>query len=398
MLRSLYSGISGLRSHQTMLDVTGNNIANVNTTGFKASSVQFQDTLSQMTQGAGGPQAEAGGTNPAQVGLGVQVAGISTNFTQGSSQATGKATDMMISGDGFFVTTKGGEQLYTRAGAFELDSTGRLVSPDGAILQGWMAANGQIPVGGPVGPIDLSPDAISAAKPTTSAELSGNLPADANDGDALVRDVEIYTADGTKSTMSLTFTRVDDGITNGWAVTNSNGGAAVATLDLAANGTLSLSGAQNAVVTPAGNVAVDLSTLTGYAGMTTVGFESQDGRAAGALESFTMANDGTLMGSFSNGQQAVVGRIALANFTNPGGLEKAGSSSYRVTANSGQVELGTAGSAGLGTLAGGSLEMSNVDLSQEFTNLIVAQRGFQANARIITTSDEVLQELTNLKR
>ncbi|MFT4469443.1 flagellar hook protein FlgE [Arthrobacter sulfonylureivorans] len=398
MLRSLYSGISGLRSHQTMLDVTGNNIANVNTTGFKASSVQFQDTLSQMTQGAGGPQAQAGGTNPAQVGLGVQVAGISTNFTQGSSQATGKATDMMISGDGFFVTSKGGEQLYTRAGAFELDSTGRLVSPDGAILQGWMAVNGQIPVGGPIGPIDLSPEAISEAKATTSAELTGNLPADAKDGDALVRDIEIYTADGTKTTMSLTFTRVNDGTTNGWAVTNSNGGAAVTTLDLAADGTLSLNGAQNAVVTPAGNVAVDLSTLTGYAGMTTVGFESQDGRAAGALESFTMANDGTLMGSFSNGQQTVVGRIALANFTNPGGLEKAGSSSYRATANSGQVELGTAGTGGLGTLAGGSLEMSNVDLSQEFTNLIVAQRGFQANARIITTSDEVLQELTNLKR
>jgi len=400
MLRSLYSGISGLRSHQTMLDVTGNNIANVNTTGFKASSVQFQDTLSQMTQGAGGPQAQAGGTNPAQVGLGVQVAGISTNFTQGSSQATGKATDMMISGDGFFVTSKGGEQLYTRAGAFELDSTGRLVSPDGAILQGWMAVNGQIPVGGPIGPIDLSPEAISEAKPTTSAELSGNLPADAKDGDALVRDVEIYTADGTKSTMSLTFTREIDTVagTNSWVVTNSVGGASVATLDVAANGTLSLNGAQSPVSTPAGNVAVNLSTLTGYAGMTTVGFESQNGRAAGALESFTMANDGTLMGSFSNGQQAVVGRIALANFTNPGGLEKAGSSSYRVTANSGQVELGTAGTGGLGTLAGGSLEMSNVDLSQEFTNLIVAQRGFQANARIITTSDEVLQELTNLKR
>ncbi len=132
--------------------------------------------------------------------------------------------------------------------------------------------------------------------------------------------------------------------------------------------------------------------------MTTVGFDSQNGRAAGTLESFTMAPDGTLMGSFSNGDQAVVGHVALANFTNPGGLEKAGSSSYRVTANSGQVELGTAGTGGLGTLAGGSLEMSNVDLSQEFTNLIVAQRGFQANARIITTSDEVLQELTNLKR
>ncbi|WP_113990597.1 flagellar hook-basal body complex protein, partial [Arthrobacter sp. Hiyo1] len=119
MLRSLYSGISGLRAHQAMLDVTGNNIANVNTAGFKASSTQFQDTLSQMTQGAGAPQAETGGTNPAQIGLGVRVAGVSTNFSQGSSQNTGRATDMMISGDGFFITSKAGQQLYTRAGAFD---------------------------------------------------------------------------------------------------------------------------------------------------------------------------------------------------------------------------------------------------------------------------------------
>jgi flagellar hook protein FlgE len=122
MLRSLYAGISGLRSHQTMLDVTGNNIANVNTTGFKVSATQFQDTLSQMVQGAGGAQPDAGGTNPAQVGLGVRVAGISTNFSQGAAQSTGKASDMMISGDGFFVTRLGNETLFTRAGAFDFDS------------------------------------------------------------------------------------------------------------------------------------------------------------------------------------------------------------------------------------------------------------------------------------
>ncbi|MEV7646591.1 flagellar hook protein FlgE [Arthrobacter sp. NPDC089319] len=392
MLRSLYSGISGLRSHQTMLDVTGNNIANVNTTGFKASSVQFQDTLSQMTQGAGGPQAQAGGTNPAQVGLGVQVAGISTNFTQGSSQATGKATDMMISGDGFFVTSKGGEQFYTRAGAFELDSNGNLVSPDGAILQGWMAdAAGNIPVGGPINTIQLSPATVSAASATTTAKVSGNLPSEAADPDApLVRDIEIFGADGTKSTLQLTFDKTAN--PGEWVVT---GGGGTATVTFDANGALAAASDTSIV---SGGITVDLATLTGYAGMSTVKLDSQNGYAAGALESFTMASDGTLMGSFSNGRQAAVGRIALANFTNPGGLEKAGSSSYRVTANSGQVELGTAGTGGLGTLAGGSLEMSNVDLSQEFTNLIVAQRGFQANARIITTSDEVLQELTNLKR
>ena len=156
MLRSLYSGISGLRAHQTMLDVTGNNIANVNTAGFKASSTQFQDTLSQMTQGASGPQAETGGSNPAQIGLGVRVAGVSTNFAQGSSQSTGRATDMMISGDGFFVTSKGGQQLFTRAGAFSLDAAGQLVSPDGGILQGWTAVNGVVNTGGPIGDLALN--------------------------------------------------------------------------------------------------------------------------------------------------------------------------------------------------------------------------------------------------
>ena len=148
MLRSLYSGISGLRSHQTMLDVTGNNIANVNTTAFKSSAVQFQDTLSQLVRGAGGAQAETGGTNPAQIGLGVLVAGISTNFTQGAAQATGRSTDMMINGDGFFVMKVGGETVYTRAGSLDPDSLGRLVGPGGAILQGWNAVNGVIQQGG----------------------------------------------------------------------------------------------------------------------------------------------------------------------------------------------------------------------------------------------------------
>ena len=145
-------------------------------------------------------------------------------------------------------------------------------------------------------------------------------------------------------------------------------------------------------------VTVNLANITGFADLTTVSVTNQDGRDAGTLDSFTLAKDGTLVGSFSNGTSEAIGRVVLATFVNPGGLEKAGSSSYRATFNSGNAEIGAPGTDGLGSLASGALEMSNVDLSQEFTNLIVAQRGFQANARIITTSDEVLQELTNLKR
>ncbi|WP_167138820.1 flagellar hook protein FlgE [Diaminobutyricimonas sp. TR449] len=403
MLRSLYSGISGLRSHQTMLDVTGNNIANVNTTGFKGSSTQFQDTLSQMTQGAGAPQAQVGGTNPAQIGLGVQVAGITTNFAQGSAQATGRSTDMMISGDGFFVTSLGGETLYTRAGSFDFDSQGRLVSPDGAIVQGWNAAGGVVNTGGAVGGITLPLQAIAPAAATTGATMGGNLPGDAVTGTQLVRDVEVFDASGASRTMTLTFTRTAN--PGEWTVNASDG----ATPPVVVNSTVTFdaAGALTQVggvpVTPgagvtAGAIAVDLSTLSGFAGMTTVSFTSQDGRTAGSLESFTLSKDGTIIGSFSNGASEAVGRIALATFVNPVGLEKAGSSAYRATFNSGAAQIGTPGSAGMGSLLTGALEMSNVDLSQEFTNLIVAQRGFQANARIITTSDEVLQELTNLKR
>jgi flagellar hook protein FlgE len=389
-----------------MLDVTGNNIANVNTTGFKSSAAQFQDTLSQLTSGAGAPQGEVGGTNPAQIGLGVQVAGIATNFSQGSSQATGKSTDLLISGDGLFITQKGGETFYTRAGSFDFDSAGRLVTADGSIVQGWGAQNGVVSDGGPTSNITLPVGAIVGATASENAAFQGNLPSDVADGTELKRDFVVFDELGASSTVTLTFTRDLDpaalpAATDGWTVTDPASGSSVYLQSDA--GTFSV---QNSAADPTeaifrvkGNtVTIDLSALEGYANLSTVAGTATDGNAAGTLNSYTLSADGTLVGLFSNGEQLAIGRIALANFVNPGGLEKAGGSSYRATFNSGAPTVGTAGSAGLGTLSSGALEMSNVDLSQEFTNLIVAQRGFQANARIITTSDEVLQELTNLKR
>ncbi|MBX3099292.1 MAG: flagellar hook protein FlgE [Salinibacterium sp.] len=390
MLRALYSAISGLRSHQTMLDVTGNNIANVNTTAFKASATQFQDTLSQLTRGASGPQTEAGGSNPAQVGLGVQVAAISTNFSQGSAQATGRSTDMMISGDGFFVVQTGGETLYTRAGSFSFDAGGRLVTPDGALVQGWTATGGVVPTtGGAVGPITLPQNAVAPAVKTTAVTMLGNLPSGAAVGTSLTRDVDVYDVTGDPRTLSMTFSRT----ATGWDISAVDGGTTVTGSMAFTGGTLTSGG-----TITVGGIAVDLSGVTGYAGLDTIAGAHQDGREPGTLQSFSLAKDGTLVGSFSNGSTEAIARIALATFVNAGGLEKAGGSTYRTSINSGAATLGAAGSGGIGSLMGGALEMSNVDLSQEFTNLIVAQRGFQANARIITTSDEVLQELTNLKR
>lgn len=386
MLRALYSGISGLRSHQTMLDVTGNNIANVNTTAFKGSSVEFQDTLSQLVRNSTLPQQDAGGSNPAQVGLGVQVAAVATNFAQGAAQSTGVPTHLMIAGDGFFVVRSGADTAYTRNGAFSFDAQGRMVTSDGAFVQGWTARNGVITPGGATGNITLPVGAISPAAATTSARVTGNLPSDAEPGTELVRDVTVYDAEGTADTLSLTFTRT----AGGWTVATDGGAtAALAFTDgeLTTGGTLQ-----------AGPIAIDLSALTGYAELSTVTVSGQNGREAGTLQSYALSDDGSLVGTFSNGQTQVLARVALATFVNPEGLEKAGSSQYRPTVNSGEPAIGAPGVDGMGSLVSGALEMSNVDLSQEFTNLIVAQRGFQANARIITTSDEVLQELTNLKR
>ncbi|MCC9195034.1 flagellar hook protein FlgE [Arthrobacter sp. zg-Y916] len=388
MLRSLYSGISGLRSHQTMLDVTGNNIANVNTTGYKATAVQFQDTLSQLTQGATAPGANNGGGNPAQVGLGVLVSGITTNFTQGSAQSTGRATDMMISGDGYFITRQGTQTTYTRAGAFDLDADGRLVTTDGKIVQGWTGVDGVINTGGAVGNVQLPDGAIAPAVATSAATVGGNLPSETPAGGTIVRDMDVYDANGNATVVSLTFTRT----AGGWDVSAPNATAVPLTFT---------DGKQAAAANPvltAGGVAVNLSGLTSYAGVSTASVTGQNGRAAGTLESFSISKDGTIIGSFTNGAKQSLARIAVATFTNPAGLEKAGNSGYTATVNSGNPVLGGPGDPGMGNAIAGSLEMSNVDLSQEFTNLIVAQRGFQANARIITTSDEVLQELTNLKR
>lgn len=409
MLRSLFSGISSLRSHQTMLDVTGNNIANVNTTGYKAARTQFEDTLSQVIQNAGAPQAGQGGTNPAQVGLGVQVSAITNDFTDGATQQTGRALDMKITGDGFFIVNNGTEQLYTRAGAFTLDAVGQLVTAGGALVQGWSATAGAIDIAGGLGAIRLPVSTTMGATKTDKAVFTGNLPADAALDDAattgsdeaavLTRSIDVYDAAGTMRSIELFFKKTSATDWSVTAKTTVNGVAgSVSTLpsirftaegkmELPTDGKLSFD-----------EVDIDISKVTGYAKLETIEAQSQNGKGAGTLQSFSMNADGTLIGSFSNGFKEPVGRIALANFANAAGLEKAGGTAFRSTVNSGEAQVGAASTGGRGSLSSRALEMSNVDLSQEFTNLIIAQRGFQAGSRVITTSDELLQELVNLKR
>jgi flagellar hook protein FlgE len=406
MLRSLFSGISGLRANQTMMDVTGNNIANVNTVGFKSSSVVFQDTLSQLLQGAKTPAAGSGGSNPAQVGLGVKVAGITQNFGQGAAQTTGRATDMMIQGDGFFMEKSNGQTLFTRGGALSFDGLGQLVSPTGAIMQGWVAdANGNINTNGPTADIRLPLGATLAPKITENVALKGNLPGEVATDTELQTSVDVYDELGTPHTLAITLKKTDAGWTaNITDASATDPTASVGTVDIAFNPDGTLPTPAPTLTATLGTapdtqaIAIDLSTLTGFAGQSSLGVDNQDGFAAGSLQGFSIGPDGVLTGVFSGGRTQALGQLALATFANPGGLIKAGDSTYQSSANSGLAQVGTPGSGSRGELAGGVLEMSNVDLAQEFTNLIIAQRGFQANSRVITASDEILQDLVNIKR
>ena len=393
MLRSLFSGISGLRSHQTMMDVTGNNIANVNTNGFKSSSTQFQDTLSQMLRAAGAPQGNTAGSNPSQVGLGVRVASVTTNFGQGSAQQTGRSLDLMINGDGFFVTQSVNETLYTRAGALTFDVNGTLITGEGYKVQGWQAdpASGAISTTGGIGEIKLPISTLMQPQATTAATFEGNLPADAATGTTLPASIDVFDAQGARSTLAVTF-RKDSADT--WSVLE--GTTSLGTVTFTGGGSAHTS--TPATMTSASGVELDLAGVTGCAGTTSIKTSGQDGYQVGSLTAFTIGPDGVLTGIFSNGLKQPVAQIATATFANVAGLEKAGGSSYRTTVNSGGPRVGAPGLDDRGALSSGMLEMSNVDLAAEFTNLIIAQRGFQANSRVITSSDELLQDLVNLKR
>jgi flagellar hook protein FlgE len=401
VLRSLFSGISGLRQHQNLMDVVSNNIANVNTTGFKASSVTFEDTLSQLMKASAAPSATAGGLNPAQIGLGVQLGSITANFGQGSAQNTGKATDLMIQGDGFFIVRNGTDISYTRAGAFTFDSNGKLVSPEGMVVQGWLGTNGVVNTDGATADISLPAGTILPPIASSTVTIAGNITAASTNALTLSQTVYdtqgkahdltiLVTPDGTGSaTVDITDNTDTTGSTPnqgtiafGTDGKNDAAGSTAPTIDLA-DGT---------------TVTIDITGVTYFGGPKSLAVTASTGAPAGSLQQFQIAQDGTVIGVFSNGQKLNMAKIALANFNNPEGLEKVGATCYQSTMNSGLAQVGEPMSGGRGQLLGKALEMSNVDLAQEFTNLIIAQRGFQANSRVITTSDQMLQDLVDIKR
>jgi flagellar hook protein FlgE len=414
MLRSMFSGVSGLRTHQIMMDVVANNISNVNTTGFKNSRATFQESISQVLRGASGVAPVRAGVNPMQIGLGVQTASIDGVFTQGATQITGRSTDVSIQGDGFFAVNVAGEVRYTRAGSFSVDQGGNLTGPSGGIVMGWMAdpVTGAVDFDGPIVSIRLPAGQVLEPRATSSVELSGNLPATAAVGDVARTSIVVYDGLGNPHELQSVFTKT---ATNQWSVEfTPPAGASPASLGpyaltFSASGNLvspaSLDLPLTGVTFPGGAPAQAItmrfggtSPLVQFGGPTTVESLSQDGSGMGIMRGFAIGNDGTISGQFSNGQTKTLGYLALANFNNPSGLVRQGESMFVVSNNSGLPQIGRPGDGTVGSLNAGTLEMSNVDLAQEFTNLIIAQRGFQANSRSITTSDEMLQELVNIKR
>jgi flagellar hook protein FlgE len=414
MMRSLFAAVSGLKNHQTRMDVIGNNIANVNTFGFKASRVTFEESLSQLVASAsrppGGPSGSVGGTNPFQVGLGMSIASIDQIFTQGNLEATGVNTDLAIQGPSFFVLSDGSQNLFTRAGNFRIDANGRLVhATNGFVVQGRLANAGVLTQ--TIGDIRLPFGQKSAAQATTTATLAGNLDASAPIGAERQVSIAVMDGQGGSHDLTIVFTKTAP---NTWdyqiSVSGGTiGGGGTGTLTFDDNGALVGPANTPLVFTPDGfsssqTISIEFGTVGGidglsqFASASTALVRDQDGFPMGDLVSIGIEANGIIQGSFSNGETLILGQIALADFNNPAGLLRLADSLYTTSANSGDPVIGFTGEGSQSYITSGALEMSNVDLAQEFTNMITTQRGFQSNARVITTSDEMLQELVNLRR
>lgn len=405
ILTSMFTAVTGLSSYGNAMGVIGNNIANVGTAGFKSSRATFSDLISSSM---------AGGAGSDQIGLGVYLNDVQTNFSQGSMTTTGNTFDLAIDGNGFYqVRNASGAVYYTRAGQFKVDSVGRVVDASGALLQGYQADNiGNIT--STVGGITLTSSAVPP-QTTSTATILGNLNANATAPTAAfaVTDttsynystgMTFYDSLGNSHQMQLYFRKT---AANAWGVYSQiDGGAATAQTNMTfnASGAVTAGGTQtitaaltNGATTPQ-TITVNLASFTQFGAASGVQSQTQNGYSSGTLDRISVDKEGKVVAQFTNGQTRALAQVVLSRFTNPDGLANVGDNHFLETVESGAALAGAPTINGLGRVLSGTVEQSNVDLGKEFVDMIITQRAFQANSRAITTSDEMLQELVNLKR
>ncbi len=448
MMRALYSGVAGLRTHQTKMDVIGNNIANVNTVAFKSSSTTFSELMYQTTSYASGATATKGGVNAKQIGLGVTLGSTSVNITSpGSTQTTGDGWDLKITGNSFFIVNNGSVNLFTKAGAFYIDGAGNLATKaEGYNVMGWLVD----PTTGDIRkdtvsklPIMTEENLTSPPEATTEARCEGVLDANntqVNSDEGYIMSLNFYdalgygytakfavkTVDADAKTYTVSLTDILDSTNKSIYLDDAgnpvaNGVFEDVTLQFNAGepnagaftyvgqeGQESVSLNMSVLADKFRDINIDFSASKNYdnSGNCTLGMDkgasdklTGTGRRLGDLIGLQVQQDGKIYGSYDNGNRKLLGQIAVTEFANPAGLEKVGENCYQTTLNSGDFDgIGQDITANGGAMSSGVLEMSNVDLANEFTEMITTQRGFQANSRIITTADTLLEELVNLKR
>jgi flagellar hook protein FlgE len=416
MLQALLASVASIKAQQSRMNVIGDNLANVNTTAFKGSRVLFQEMMAQTIRV---------GNNPIQFGQGVLVGSTDTDNGQGSLNATNRPGDLALQGSGYFVIANGSGYSYSRDGSFDLDQNGNLIQKStGEKVLGWSAdSGGNIDSAGGITPastINVPVGSLNAFKVTSSVSMAGNLDSSAKATDSWSTNVRVFDSLGGAHDITIKFSNHSAppkaggpaGSKSSWDWSASENGAQIASSSGAGNKSLYFDATgkmlnptalSNITVpatatTGATAIKVDFSGIGQIAGTSQVQTSGQDGFPPGQLQTFAVGNDGTVTGVFSNGLTRSLGRVAVAQFSNPGGLARLGGNLFGSTNGSGAASIGVAGEGGRGSIAAGFLEQSNIDIGTQFTDLIITQRGFQANAKVVTTVDEMLQDLLNIKR
>ncbi len=397
--------LSGLNATQSALQAISSNLSNVDTDGYKDQNVTFSDVFSQsgITNGA---------LDPIQAGEGVTTSSTTSNFTSGTVSQTGIPSNMALTGNGFFVAQQtNGTIAYTRAGDFTTNSSGQLTAPDGSLILGYPATNGVVQTAAAVQPLQIGAGMISPASATTSFSMNTNLDATSSVGTTVPATINVFDSLGGPHVLTVDYTKT---AANTWtyniSIPTADTGATTPTI---ATGTMTFDSSGN-LTSPTGSITgISVPTFADGAGAMNLTWKlidtsgngtitqsdlasatastAQDGTASGSLTSYTVNADGTVEGTFSTGTTMAIGQVAVATVANVQGLQQIGNNLFQVSAGSGPAEVGIAGTGGRGTITGGSVEQSNVNVASEFSKMIVAQQAYEANAKTVTTFDQVEQ-------